>query len=119
MTAPDDLFRAESENTQRKRQIEEARRNMTRLSFPEEARPELVPYEMRSKAVSPAVTILARGDVCHHPLYFEQRNAERDGRYIPGLQPILSVGAFYADGLLLPVQCMVRPPWTWDCSEGN
>jgi hypothetical protein len=57
--------------------------------------------------------------VCHLPLYFEQRRPERQGAYVPLVQPVISVTRFYTDVALLPFKVVIRPPWRLQCNTDD
>jgi hypothetical protein len=65
----------------------------------------------------PLVAPVLPSVVCYRPLYFEDRNTERHGWRVPGLQPFISTGKFYLDTLLLPWHMLRQPPCSWQCSH--
>lgn len=63
-----------------------------------------------------------RERVAYQPLYFEEVNLERYGRYVPG-QPFLSIGRFFGTIPTLPYQMVVNDPrkphyWNWPHQAG-
>ena len=56
--------------------------------------------------------------ICWNRLYFEDKNTERYGWHVFGLQPLLSTARFYLDAVTLPARVVLRPPWTLECNAG-
>jgi hypothetical protein len=114
--SPQVLFRTESEAAFLERLRVEGLQKKITLSFPKDSNPPLPPMPVLVRSLpSPQVAAYVPSLVCHSPLYFEARNTERYGWYVPGLQPVLSAGKFYLDTLLLPERLVTSPPWTRQC----
>jgi hypothetical protein len=111
----DQLYRPESEATARQRIRAEARRQGYAVEFPGGAAAPALPGEPPPRCAPPQAATLVPSVVCHRPLYFEDRPAERYGEYVPLVQPFLSTGKFYLDTLLLPYHLVARPPWGREC----
>jgi hypothetical protein len=116
---PEQLFRPESEAAWRARIAEEAARRGLRVEFPRDA-----PFDRTAgpapgcPCFPPGVAIAAPDAVCYQPLYFEDRNTERYGWRVPGVQPLLSAGRFYFDVLALPYHLVELPPWACGSDYG-
>jgi hypothetical protein len=113
--SPEELFCPKSDAAVRQLIRAEAERNNRRVEFPPQPpREALGP----GKPMPPPLAALVVPSVlCYRPLYFEDRNTERYGWWVPCLQPFLSTGKFYLDTVLLPYHLLVQPPWSWQCSQ--
>ena len=99
--SPEELFRAESEAKFLRRVVTASTPKGGKAIFPAEV-PPLPPTEEVRQA--PLVTAFYNSTpVCYQPLYFENKNSERYGRTVPGLQPLIATGRFYLRTALLPI----------------
>ncbi len=118
MPGPERLFCAEAEQTVRENIRRNGERRHIAVEFPADATPENVTAGPHAQPMPPAAALLVPGVVCYQPLYFEDKNTERYGWYIPVLQPLISTEKFYFQTLLLPYQLMVQPPCICECNSG-
>jgi hypothetical protein len=59
-----------------------------------------------------------RADLCHNPLYFEERRPERTGQSRGViLQPVVSGAHFFANVAMLPAKMAVHPPASIVCGD--
>jgi hypothetical protein len=58
----------------------------------------------------PARTEVVPSYLCHHPLYFEEKNSERYGWEMGIWQPFISAGTFYKDLAFLPYKMGLDHP---------
>jgi hypothetical protein len=117
--APGEVFRAESAERWRERVRAEAERRGRRAVFPGEAQSATAPFKCLERPFPPEVARLVPSGVCHWPLYFDDPETERYGRYVPGVQPLLSTSLFYLNTLLLPYSLVTEPPWTCQCEPAD
>lgn len=68
---------------------------------------------------SPMIETVEPNYVGHGRLYFEQQNFERGGWDFGILQPMVSLGVFYADVITFPYQFWTRPMQRYDASAGK
>jgi hypothetical protein len=79
-----------------------------------------VAYQSKTPNYPPRQAILEPGYVVYRTLYFEERNAERQGWDLGPMQTLVSAAYFWRDALLLPQSVMTawcRGPW--DTSAGK
>jgi hypothetical protein len=113
--SPEQLFRAESEATQRRRMIEEARQAKAPPPLFPPAAPRPAPYAGRFWAHT--VAYAEPSYVCYGRLYFEQINAERYGWDLGPIHPLVSLGKFYWDVLTFPYHLATDPCRCYECSN--
>ncbi len=96
------LIRLESEDALRERMRQEKRDRGTgeRSVFPED-RP-ITEDRFASRKFPNQKLVAEPNYVCYRRLFFEEKNAERYGWDVGGLQPFLSAGAFFSDFVTLP-----------------
>ena len=114
----EDVFQVESEATFRARLRKEAEQRQIPIVFPKDAGPAPPPVGSFSTPFPPRQTLLVPSILCYRPLYFEEKNTERYGWTVPGLQPLISTGIFYLRTLQLPYSLAAQPPWSWECNTG-
>ena len=56
--------------------------------------------------------------VCYERLYFEDKDSERYGWELGILQPLVSIGKFYSDVLMLPYNFGTRPCQRFEADAG-
>ncbi len=112
----DQVFRVQSEQALKQRLRQELPQ-VKKVDFPRGAT--LLGEESATAAQSFPVQAIApiAGQVCYRPLYFEDKQTERFGNYVPCLQPFLSAGRFFGDYLLFPYRLCQAPPWTFECDN--
>jgi hypothetical protein len=113
---PDELFRADSEARFKERIRQAAAAKRLKTLFPTEAvaKVDVEPERIASPLLAQYVPIF----VCYQPLYFEDKNTERYGWYVPYVQPLLSTGRFYLKTAVLPFSILRQPPCTYECNTG-
>jgi hypothetical protein len=85
--------------------------------FPEKYDPlTKLPYAPRS--FRPSVQSVEPMFVCYERLYYEDKNTERYGWEFGVLQPLVSVGKFYADVLMFPYHFGTRPCQRFEADAG-
>ena len=73
--------------------------------FPKDAGPAPPPVGSFSTPFPPRQTLLVPTILCYRPLYFEEKNTERYGWTVPGLQPLISTGYFLPTYSSASLQC--------------
>ena len=115
---PELLFRLESEDQLQERIRQEAKqRNIPeQVEFPNKPTLSQTPFQARA---FPSLTCQVEPlFVMHRRLYFEDLNHERYGWDLGFIQPLVSLGAFYKDVLLLPHNMASRPHTRYEASAG-
>lgn len=116
---PKKLFRLQGESAF----LDAARRDLRDVTktteVPQDAKGASPPRPPAPTAMPPQQGFFAPHVVCHLPLYFEQRRPERDAKYVPPVQPVISAGRFYADVVLLPIKAVVQLPWRLQCNTDD
>lgn len=112
----EELFRLESESSYLQR-LKLQRRAARRVEheIPEERH---ITGKFPVRSFLPTQAIAFPAYVVHHPLYFQQLNAERSGWELGVFQPLISMGQFYGDVALLPYKAAANPPWMCDSNVG-
>ena len=115
---PQRIFQLDSEARlhERWRQLGRDEAQPEPIQFPEEPVVGEGPYlgrqfAQRDMLVEPSY-------VCHHRLFFEDKNSERYGWDLGFVQPFLSAGVFYWDLALLPYHFWTNPCQHYECSAG-
>jgi hypothetical protein len=111
------LFRLQSEAQALAEIRAEGKRGGYAVSFPPSATAGVV-TPMPARPIQPAQAWLVSAPVCYHPLYFENRNAERYLWHVCGLQPALSTGCFLFNFFALPYHLVEAPPCSVECNTG-
>lgn len=116
---PSRLFKLESQQTLQERMRQEARQrsSLERIQFPEE--PIISKERYAGRHWLPTNKLVAPAYVCHGPLLFEERNAERQGWDLGIFQPFLSTGVFYYDVVTVPYHAALKIGNWYDCSAGK
>ncbi len=119
LPGPDRMFRRESETDflERIRQEGKGKAGTNRIVFPEN--PPLTKEPFRRREFPHLVQSVEPSYVCHGRLLFEQPNFERAGWNLGVLTPLVCVGKYYYDVVLLPYHCFTRPFEHTDCSAGK
>jgi hypothetical protein len=115
---PERLFQLESEKSLMERMRQKAldKGPDQRIIFPKE--------EPLSRGVYPgryfpmAVEVVEPHYLCYKRLLFEDLNSERYGWDLGIIQPVVSLGLFYKDLVLLPYHSFTRPCECYECSAG-
>jgi hypothetical protein len=115
---PNRLFRRDSEPTLQERMRQEARnrRNVERITFPDE--PVLSTETYAPRLFPPTTEIVEPNYVCYQRLLFEQKNLERGGWDLGFFTPVASAGTFFFDVAWLPYHLWTRPLQPCECSAG-
>lgn len=116
--SPDRLFRAESEATVLECIRRSGAQRKITVEFPADAPPENGAGGPHAGPMPPEAARLVSSVVCYQPLYFEDKNTERYGWYVPLFQPVISTEKFYFQTLLLPYHLLMQPPCTCECNSG-
>jgi hypothetical protein len=77
------------------------------------------PYVPKTASYSPLVSLVEPGYVVHRRLYFEEKNAERNGWDLGFIQPVASTLVFYKDALLYPMHVASNLGERYDTSAGK
>jgi hypothetical protein len=111
--SPKHLFRLSSEQAFLDR-LRQDLPNVKNVTFPKHSafQAEVDRLSFPGQAISPVFS-----QVCYRPLYFEDKQTERFGRYIPCVQPLVSASKFYVGVLLLPCRMCIKPPWIYECDN--
>jgi len=109
------VFQAESEEELLARLRKENPKLATRIYFPKTVMPS-EPFVHRDWP--PQSAMVEPNFVCYRPLYFEDKNAERNGWDFRIFQPLVSTGKFYLDLLTLPYQMGTQPPCSCEFNTG-
>lgn len=110
------LFRVESEDTLRRRILEEARQAKAQLPIFPTAPPSEGPFLGRFWPQT--CTYAEPSYVCYGRLFFEQINSERYGWDLGPIHPLVSLGVFYFDVATLPYKLATAPCRCYECSSG-
>jgi hypothetical protein len=114
----DRVFRRDSETDFYDRiRLESARPGQGPVIFPEEY--PLTTEKYQRRPFPPRVEGVEPSYVCHGRLFFEQPNFERQGWDLGIVTPVVNLGAYYYDLLLLPYHSATRPFQRTDCSAGK
>jgi hypothetical protein len=114
---PKELFQLRTEAEIRKEVVAESGTQSIFGQFPKYEPLTIVAFKGRS--FEPFIKYVEPNYVCHRRLYFEEKNAERQGWELGPLQPITSTMYFLADFFALPYNFATRPCDRWECSAGK
>jgi hypothetical protein len=115
---PKDLFAMKSEAQIDKAIVDESGPTSIYSQFPTYNRAYMA-LEFVGRSFEPHLRSVEPNFVCHHRLYFEEKNAERQGWELGPLQPITSTLYFLKDYFSLPYNFATRPCQRWECSAGK
>jgi hypothetical protein len=117
--SPEALFgRRDSEKMFEQRMRQQAKQMVppSMVQFPDKPVLSKTEYQGRS---FPEQTIVAEPRfVCHHRLFFEEKNAERYGWGLGFIQPFVSTLYFYRDVIFLPHNFWSHPCRRYECNAG-
>jgi len=120
---PNEVVRLESEANFRRRLTQRNRQKSDsgtdRTTFPDEPVVSTKTVKHVERALPGHMLLVEPAYVCHGPLWFEERNAERYGWDLGIIQPPIQAGIFFADVLTLPYHIganLTRGP---ECSAGQ
>jgi hypothetical protein len=120
---PNEVVRLESEANFRRRLTQKNRQKSDsgaeRTTFPEEPVVSTTIVRSVARAVPGHMLLVEPAYVCHGPLWFEERNAERYGWDLGIIQPPIQAGIFFADVLTLPYHMGVNLTRGPECSAGQ
>jgi hypothetical protein len=114
--SPDRLFKLESEPELKERMRQRSMERGERIIFPSAPIISKELYMPRQFALS--VEVVEPNYLCHKRLLFEDINSERYGWDLGVIQPLVSVGHFYKDLVLLPYHAFTRPCDCFECTGG-
>jgi len=115
---PKELFSMKSEAQIDKAIVEESGPTSIYSQFPTYNRG-FTTLQFAGRTFEPRVKYVEPSFVCHRRLYFEEKNAERQGWELGPLQPITSTLYFLKDYFTLPYNFGTRPCQRWECSAGK
>jgi hypothetical protein len=117
--SPEALFgRRDSEKMFEQRMRQQAKQTTPpgTVQFPD--KPVLSNVEFPGRAFPEQTMVAEPRFVCHHRLFFEEKNAERYGWDLGFIQPLVSTLYFYRDVVFLPHNFWSYPCRRWECNAG-
>jgi hypothetical protein len=115
---PKELFAMKSEAQIDKAIVDESGPTSIYSQFPSYKR-DYMALQFMGRSFEPRVKYVEPNFVCHRRLYFEEKNAERQGWELGPLQPITSTLYFLKEFFTLPYNFGTRPCQRWECSAGK
>jgi hypothetical protein len=116
---PKELFAMKSEAQIDQEIVKESGPTSIYSQFPTNYNRQYQSLNFTGRSFEPRVKYVEPNFVCHRRLYFEEKNAERQGWELGPLQPFVSTGYFLKDFFFLPYHFATRPCDRWECSAGN
>ncbi len=99
-------------------EVEQAKQSEIFRTFPDTYYNEFPKDPYVARTFQPSVERVDPNYVCYERLYFEDKNTERYGWDLGMIQPLVSVGEFYADVALFPYHFGTRPCQRFEADAG-